>query len=37
VKEFKIARQLGPATTFGKEASAFLVRLAGSGTKTTKR
>jgi predicted Zn-dependent protease len=37
VKEFKIARQLGPATTFGKEANAFLVRLAGSGTKTTKR
>ena len=37
VKEFKLAHQLGPATTFGKEANAFLVRLAGSGTKTTQR
>jgi hypothetical protein len=37
VSEFTIARQLGPVTTFGKEANAFLVRLAGSGTKTTQR
>jgi Flp pilus assembly protein TadD len=37
VKEFRQARQIGPATTLGKEANAFLVRLSGSGTKTTQR
>jgi tetratricopeptide (TPR) repeat protein len=37
VKEFRLARELGAGTTLGKEANAFLVRLTGSGTKTTKR
>ena len=37
VKEFKAARELGPTTTFGKEANAFLTRLGSSGTNSSKR
>ena len=37
VKEFRAARALGPATTLGKEANAFLVRLGSSGTRSPKR
>jgi predicted Zn-dependent protease len=36
-KEFKLARALGPTTTLGKEANAFLVRLGKSGTQSSKR
>jgi predicted Zn-dependent protease len=36
-KEFKFARALGPTTTLGKEANAFLVRLGNSGTQSSKR
>jgi predicted Zn-dependent protease len=37
IKEFKAARALGAATTLGKEANAFLVRLGNSGTQSSKR
>jgi predicted Zn-dependent protease len=37
VKEFRAARELGPTTTLGKEANAFLVRLANTGTKRPQR
>jgi predicted Zn-dependent protease len=37
VKEFKSARALGPKTTFGTEADAFLVRLEKGGTGSPQR
>ena len=37
VKEFRAARTLGAATTLGKEADSFLIRLGSSGTKSSKR
>lgn len=33
VREFRLARALGPATTLGQQANAFLTRLGGGGTK----
>lgn len=35
LKEFRAAAALGPKTTFGKEANAFVQRLVGTGTDTT--
>jgi tetratricopeptide (TPR) repeat protein len=37
VKEFRLARRLGPSTILGKQAEGFLDRLASSGTKPSKR
>jgi predicted Zn-dependent protease len=37
VKEFRLARSLGPKTTLGKEATAFLGGLVTRGTKGTQR
>jgi len=37
VREFHAARELGPSTSLGQEANAFLVRLGSSGTKSSKR
>jgi len=37
LKEFRAARALGPATTFGKEADTFVTQLANGGTKGPKR
>lgn len=37
VKQFRAARALGATTTFGKEADAFLARLANTGTKRPQR
>jgi tetratricopeptide (TPR) repeat protein len=37
VKEFRLARQLGPSTPLGTQANSFLKRLQSGGTKPTKR
>ena len=37
LKEFRAARALGPKTTFGKEADAFVTRLENGGTQRPKR
>jgi predicted Zn-dependent protease len=37
LKEFRAARALGPATTFGKEANTFVTHLANGGTQGSKR
>jgi tetratricopeptide (TPR) repeat protein len=37
IKEFRLARVVGPKTTLGKEANAFLGGLVSSGTSTTQK
>jgi hypothetical protein len=37
LKEFRLARDLGPATKLGKASSDFVRRLVASGTNRTKR
>ena len=37
IKEFRLARSLGPKTMLGKEATAFLGGLVTGGTKGTQR